>query len=241
MHDSPQFAITADGAVVLDLKHDQLLKLNVVAAEMWAFLSRGMSESQVVEEIAHRYGVDRWRVREDLRALLRRGEELGLSPKSALIAKSTKHEPLPEENPSCGAREQDHAAMNAIPRTADVVMAILGFALFDIILSCCSLETLCSIVRSWLVRPVVSASEPSVVGQISAAVERASVWYPKRVLCLQRSAVTTCLLRGRGIGANMVVGVRPMPFLAHAWVEVDGRVVNDFPRVKTFYQSLSSF
>jgi hypothetical protein len=38
----------------------------------------------------------------------------------------------------------------------------------------------------------------------------------------------------------MVIGVRPMPFLAHAWVEADGAVVNDWPKVKTFYHFLLS-
>lgn len=241
MHDSSHLAITTDGGVVLDLKHDRLLKLNAVATEMWTLLSRGMSETQVVEQIAHRYGVDRLRVGEDLRALLRRGEELGLSPGSALIAEPTEQKPLKEGKPSPVASEQDHVALKAVRRAGDVVKAILGLALFDIILSCRSLETLCSIVRSWPVRRLRGASEPTVIGQISGAVERASVWYPKKALCLQRSAVTTCLLRSHGIGADMVVGVRSMPFLAHAWVEVDGRVVNDFPRVKTFYQSLSSY
>jgi hypothetical protein len=36
----------------------------------------------------------------------------------------------------------------------------------------------------------------------------------------------------------MKIGIRPMPFLAHAWVEVEERVVNDWPGVKNYYQSL---
>jgi hypothetical protein len=240
MHEPSYLAITTDGGVVLDLKHDRLLKLNTVGTEMWTLLSRGMSETQVVEEIAHRYGVDQLRVGEDLRALLRRGEELGLSPESALIAEPTEQGPLKEEKQSFVASEQDQVAPKAAP-TSDVLKAILGLALFDIILSCRPLESLFSVVKSWPLRRLRAASESTVIGQISSAVERASVWYPKKALCLQRSAVTTCLLRECGIRASMVVGVRPMPFLAHAWVEVQGRVVNDFPRVKIFYQSLSSY
>jgi hypothetical protein len=67
------------------------------------------------------------------------------------------------------------------------------------------------------------------------AVNRACLWYPKRVLCLQRSAVTTCLLRGCGFQAQMVVGARAIPFAAHAWVEVEGRAVNERVDVEATY------
>src|SRR5258707_254723 len=59
------------------------------------------------------------------------------------------------------------------------------------------------------------------------AVNQACVWYPKRVLCLQRSAVTTRLLRKCGVPAAMVLGAQRIPFKAHAWVEVDGHAVNE--------------
>lgn len=58
-------------------------------------------------------------------------------------------------------------------------------------------------------------------------VAQACSWYPKRALCLQRSTVLTCLLRRQGINARLVIGAGAIPFRAHAWVEVDGRVVND--------------
>ena len=238
MHNPSHLAITGDGGVVLDLKHDRLLKLNAVGTEMWTLLTRGMSETQVVGEIAQHYGVDASRVREDLRNLLSRAEEMGLSPESVLIAERTQD--ILVENPPA-TREQDQTAQNAVPPIGDIAKAILGFALFDVILSYRSLETLCSIVRSVPVRPSCLVSDATAVAEVSRAIERACIWYPKKVLCLQRSAVTTYLLRRRGIDAHMVVGVRAMPFLAHAWVEVQGRVVNDFPRVKTFYHSLSSY
>jgi hypothetical protein len=61
------------------------------------------------------------------------------------------------------------------------------------------------------------------------AVLLATCFYWKPVLCLQRSACTVRLLRSRGITARLVIGYRPAPFFAHAWVEVDGRVVYGSP------------
>jgi Transglutaminase-like superfamily len=76
------------------------------------------------------------------------------------------------------------------------------------------------------------------IEEICAAIDLVCIWYPKRVLCLQRSAATTCLLKCYGIPARMVLGAQQMPFKAHAWVEVNGCVVNDRPYVPEIYAEL---
>jgi hypothetical protein len=70
------------------------------------------------------------------------------------------------------------------------------------------------------------------------AVDLACVFYFKRVLCLQRSAATTVLLRLHGWDAEMVLGAQLLPFHSHAWVEIDNRVVNDKPYVSEMFQIL---
>jgi hypothetical protein len=64
---------------------------------------------------------------------------------------------------------------------------------------------------------------------ICDAVLLATCFYWKPVLCLQRSVCTARLLRKHGVNARLVIGYRPAPFFAHAWVEVDGRVVYGSP------------
>jgi len=71
------------------------------------------------------------------------------------------------------------------------------------------------------------------------AVDEACVWYVKRAACLQRSAVATCLLRRGGHAATLLVGYRAVPFESHAWVEVDGVVVNDRPEYQTCFRVLA--
>lgn len=46
---------------------------------------------------------------------------------------------------------------------------------------------------------------------------------PRDPRCLRTSLVLTALLASRGIPATLVIGVRPDPFVAHAWVEHRGR------------------
>jgi len=76
---------------------------------------------------------------------------------------------------------------------------------------------------------------PDTVGRVCNAVNYACALYPKRVLCLQRSAVTTCLLRTCGVPAQMVMGAQKLPFKAHAWTEVNGRAVNEPRDVQRIY------
>jgi Transglutaminase-like superfamily len=68
---------------------------------------------------------------------------------------------------------------------------------------------------------------PDAVERVCSAVDIASIWYWKEILCLQRSAATVSLLRAYGVPAQLVLGAQTMPFKAHAWVEVESRVVND--------------
>jgi hypothetical protein len=79
---------------------------------------------------------------------------------------------------------------------------------------------------------------PDSVECISSAIDMACIWYWKETLCLQRSAATACLLKRYGVPAQMVIGAQQMPFKAHAWVEVDGRVVNDKSYMQEMYAVL---
>ena len=57
----------------------------------------------------------------------------------------------------------------------------------------------------------------------------ALLWGPYRPNCLQRSLVLWWLLRQQGLGSEFRIGARLRDgvFEAHAWVERNGRVLND--------------
>jgi transglutaminase superfamily protein len=106
-----------------------------------------------------------------------------------------------------------------------VLKAYLKLIYFDFYLARGDFGALYNQVRKY---PI--SSEPTstdVVEQICSAVDMACIWYWKEALCLQRSAATACLLKSYGVPAQLVIGAQQMPFKAHAWVEVHGRVVND--------------
>lgn len=70
------------------------------------------------------------------------------------------------------------------------------------------------------------------------AVSLAACLYWRPVLCLQRSVCIVRLLRKHGVIARLVIGYRTVPFFSHAWVEVNGRIVNDSPTYQARLQVL---
>jgi len=114
-----------------------------------------------------------------------------------------------------------------------ILRAWLGLALFDV----ARLAGFAGIHRR--VRSCgVARHQSSAPELIVWAVDEACVWYFTRVFCLQRSAVTVWLMRRRGFAASLVIGYRPVPFESHAWVEIDGRVVNDRPQYRKYFHVL---
>jgi hypothetical protein len=117
-----------------------------------------------------------------------------------------------------------------------VLQAYLRLVQFDLYLARGKFSVMHRKVASFQVRK--SSDSPAPVERICAAVDLACIWYWKEVRCLQRAAATTCLLKQNGTAAQMVIGTQQMPFRAHAWVEVDGRVVNDKTYMREMYSVL---
>jgi Transglutaminase-like superfamily len=118
-----------------------------------------------------------------------------------------------------------------------VVRAYLKLVRFEIYLARTDFSGLYEAVKNYPPPRHPSSSNP--VDLVCRAVDIACVCYWKRVLCLQRSAATTCLLKQFGIPAHMIIGTQQMPFRSHAWVEVEGRVVSDKPYMRDMYQVLA--
>ena len=107
---------------------------------------------------------------------------------------------------------------------------------FDLYLARGDFAVLYDKVRQQSLHPEARPS-PS-IEQICRAVDIACIWYWKKTLCLQRSAATACLLKDHGVPAHLVIGAAQIPFRCHAWVEVNGLVVNDKPYTPEMYAVL---
>jgi Transglutaminase-like superfamily len=114
--------------------------------------------------------------------------------------------------------------------------ALLGLLAFDVLGFGSNFTKMHRFVTRWKVSPRKATGDG--VGRVCEAVNYACVWYPKRVLCLQRSLVTTCLLRHCGVPSQMAIGAQNVPFKAHAWTEVNGCAINERRDVQKTYAVL---
>jgi hypothetical protein len=112
--------------------------------------------------------------------------------------------------------------------------ALIGLLVFDLLGFGRDFAKMHKLVQDW--KTAVQSTSPDIVVQVCNAVNYACICYPKRVLCLQRSTVTTCLLRSVGVPARLVMGAQALPFKAHAWTEVDGCAINERRDVQRVYR-----
>ena len=134
-------------------------------------------------------------------------------------------------------RPQDLTSARTFGEWADVALAFGTLLAVDLAMKIAGFHRFHSIIRRC---PVLGepTTDQNVVRRICTAVDRAAAFYFKRAWCLQRSAAASCLLRLHSVPATFVIGVKKIPFYAHAWVEVKGEVVNDHPGVLMRYTVL---
>jgi hypothetical protein len=61
--------------------------------------------------------------------------------------------------------------------------------------------------------------------RLSRAVVKVLERLPSDSRCLFRSLTLLTMLQRRGVAHKLVIAVRPRPFAAHAWIEVEGEAV----------------
>ena len=86
-----------------------------------------------------------------------------------------------------------------------------------------------------LLRPASTSTSPSALAKWVDAADQRFATAPGR--CLPRSLLLYGMLRARGHQPEFKVGVRTVTgvFESHAWVELQGQVLNDTPDVATLY------
>jgi hypothetical protein len=253
-----------DGSVLLSIAEDRVCKLNGIGALTWMVLE-GMSANCTLDEIVrclHQqfeainserelfYDVSHDQLRADTQRFLDNLESLALidvshgSRGQKLYAIKTDVSAT-SSAPRIDKSEQSDTARPATDETIrysrrETFSAFVALLAFDLLLKFAGFQALIRKVKSWpIAEPQTTNRE--ICRRVRGMVDRAQMYYPKKAMCLQHSAVVTCLLRRRGVPAQMVVGAQEFPPKAHAWTEVMNEVVSDSPRVKTKYRELRRF
>ncbi len=67
---------------------------------------------------------------------------------------------------------------------------------------------------------------------LATIVNKACLLYPTRIKCLEWAMTYVLLALKKGWKCNLEIGIQNYPFMAHAWVECDGKVVMDSQEVR---------
>jgi len=248
-----------DGSIVLSIAEDRVCRLNGVGALTWMVME-DIPASLTVDEIVRAleqqfeainaegelcYEVSHEQLRADTELFLRKMASMGLVAVSQDSrgqkfyavkddVSATTSAPAPADPLQEIAAEVDQ---NTRVTKRETFTAFVGLFAFDLLVKFAGFEALIKRVESW---PTAEPrkTDREICRRVRATVDRAQMYYPKKAMCLQHSAVVTCLLRRRGVPAEMVLGARAFPPKAHAWAEVMNEVVSDSPRVKAKYKEL---
>lgn len=238
---SPNIYSTSDddGSTILDIEHDKIYSVIGVGSLIWTRLAasrRGLMLHSIVDDLTERFhDVSRQTIEADVSRLLESFRSKGIiSAEGKSVSLQLSLSQLVSRSLTPVARVSTSLLFRLRLHT---FTAFLGIATVNLVLRTLGFRSLCDAIENWPVSDRRASAETE--EQVYEAVKSAASWYPRQSVCLQRSAVTTCLLRHIGIAADLVIGCRKIPFGAHAWVEVNGEVVNDKKQVQGFYKVLS--
>ena len=255
-----------DGSILLSIAEDRVCKLNGVGALTWMVME-DVPVSLTLDEIVHSleqqfdainsegvfsYRVSHEQLRTDSERFLANMTAMGL----VVVSKDSRGQKVYAIKNDVSATTSVSGSATLDPQQIDnacvgveeiirfskreTFAAFIGLLAFDLLLKLAGFQALIKKVETWpTAEPRTTNRE--ICRRVRGMVDRAQMYYPKKAMCLQHSAVVTCLLRRRGVPAQMVVGAQEFPPKAHAWSEVMNEVVSDSPRVKAKYRELRRF
>lgn len=219
------FANTASGGTLMDILHDRFIALSPVSAAIWDGLASGASLQDLVAKIMQVKNVPIAQAEILLSSQFDRWEKAGLINSREPLTASL---PRPKLAPPATA---DVCA----DRTAEAPLS----PLLLIKLVAAELRYRRALRRLGLARTLVMLqlesgkqrreTDPVVRRTLRAhhALRRPFRQGHSSRDCLISSIVLAAVLRRQGIEADLCIGIRDLPFLAHAWVEAQGLVLNE--------------
>jgi hypothetical protein len=219
------------GAVLLDIRQGLCLSMTPVGMMIWHRLKLNETGCQIAEYLAGQFrDVSRQKIQSDVVEFLAELWQKGL-----LVSRGGAGGPRPPRLLALLRPRQRKIASVPSARCVRFLVwkALFGLLACDLFRFGTDFARIHTSVQTWPVGPWLAPSDAT--DRVCRAMNYACIWYPKRVLCLQRSAVTTCLLRNCGVAAQMVIGAQKLPFEAHAWTETGGQPINEPRDVQSLY------
>jgi len=218
-----------DGLVLLDIATGTYWTFNNVGAFAWEQINKGNPETGIVRELCKKFDKPEAEISRDVQALLSELEGLGLIQRRDVVVavrESYVNDAVHAATVSLG-RDASEPSRHDGPVTRYLWNAACFVTLVyvDVLTNLFGFKRLHAVVQKS--RPVGNAYRRTTVERVSRAMDRAARAYFKHAWCLQRSAACVYILRRLGYPVDLVLGVRTIPFEAHAWAELDGEPIND--------------
>jgi hypothetical protein len=230
---SVRFVQNQDGAVLLDIQQNLCLGMTPTAVRIWELLSLNRSANDITHYLAAECGVPEVQIVDDVKAFIAELMNNGLLFREIPIQKMTFRDWVMRLMVNSRPVLHRLRARSGGKLRFLFWRSLIALLTFDLLRFSRDFSKMHDFVRNWTLAPFSAPSDA--IDQVCKAVNFACVWYPRRVLCLQRSAVLTCLLRSSGVAAQMVIGAQKFPFKAHAWTEVNNHAINERRDVQSIY------
>jgi hypothetical protein len=217
-------AVEGEG-IVMDLVADRYYGLTGVSAEIWQGLQANLSIDGIAANITERHFVDRT----DAVGVVR--DQLEAWVQAALVVEETglpEHEPRlrPLGMPATETMSLGNTrAFRSLVRCIDLMRA--GIWVRWILRRKGLAETLWQLQNVPIENLTSDERDPRVWPLVNTCMWLRWAFTQGRHDCLSRSLTLTAALRRRGVDAEVCLGVRKFPFLAHAWVEVAGMAISE--------------
>jgi len=198
-----------DQLVIMDPAGRHYFALAGAGARVWEVLESASTFGELCSELSQEYDVPADVLEHDLQSLLRQ-----LLAKHLIVV-------------SAGSRSVTDAPPGFI--RCFILLASVRAALLLL-----GLARTLAFFRRWnrtseheSLAPQAACSRDEEARQVVTALTRAAIFFPARALCLEQSLALYVLLRQRGHRPTLKIGVQPLPFYAHAWVELGGKPLNE--------------
>lgn len=194
-------AFSSDSAILLDRRNGRCYSLGPIETRVWKVLLSGQPIMQAVSSIAEEYGQPEPTISSDVQTFLEQMVHVGICARFYSSGQPSKGSDI---------RNMIYASYHLL--RAWFILNSGGFKALD-------LKTRCFRVA------ISNASCIPSIENLIAVFQKVVLFDLTDARCLQHSAALTCFLRGNGIPAECVIGIKVEPFVAHAWVELNGMVV----------------
>jgi hypothetical protein len=222
---SPAYSLNRNVALVLhdemgrliDLEHGRFYALDAIGTRMLTLALR-CGRAETVADIAAAYGVPEEQVQGDWETFFG-----NLRRKQLVVARAAG---------GCRLKPPGAITLWLLLSWAWLCLRVLGW-----------MHT----IRLWQrdrrpLSPALGPAEEAAVGRVDQAVRQAAAHHLLNAQCKERALVSWHLLRNRfGLPAELVVGVMPYPFQAHAWVECGRLTVTDESGRCEMYTAVARF